>query len=151
MRDVETIECALTIAETGHLTYATLHTADCPQTINRIIDVFPAHQQQQVRTQLSFVLQGVFCQQLIPRRDGKGRTLAAEIMIVNTAIRALVRDDKIHQIASAIQTNAKEGSKPMNGSLYELVVQRLITKEEAISRSTDVEDLMRQFQKYGSQ
>lgn len=148
MRDMDTIESTLTIAETGHLTFATLHTSDCAQTINRVIDVFPAHQQQQVRTQLSFVLQGVFCQQLLARPDGKGRVLCSEIMIVNSAIRSLIRDEKIHQIYSQIQIGGKDGMRTMNQSLFELTMQHLITKEEALSRSTDLDDLTRLFQKY---
>jgi Tfp pilus assembly pilus retraction ATPase PilT len=109
MRDLETIEAALTLAETGHLTFATLHTSDVQQTVNRIVDVFPAHQQQQIRTMLSFTLQAVVCQQLVPRIHGKGRVLAAEIMIVNPAIRALIRDNKAHQIMSTIQTGWRRG------------------------------------------
>lgn len=149
MRDVETIEAALTIAETGHLTYATLHTSDCAQTINRIIDVFPSYQQQQVRTQLSFVLQAVFCQQLLQHRSGKGRVLASEIMIVNQAIRSLVRDDKVHQIYSQLQVGGKMGSKTMNQSLFDLVIKNSISRDEAFARSTDPDDLVRMFQKYG--
>jgi twitching motility protein PilT len=148
MRDKETIEIALTIAETGHLTYGTLHTSDCAQTINRIIDVFSADQQQQIRTQLSFVLQAVFCQQLLKHRSGKGRVLASEIMIVTTAIRSLVRDEKIHQIYSQIQTGGKLGSKTMNQSLFDLVQKNAISKEDAFEHSTDPDDLVRMFQKY---
>ena len=149
MRDLETIEAALTIAETGHLTFATLHTSDCAQTINRIIDVFPSYQQQQVRTQLSFVLQAVFCQQLLPTRDKQGRILASEVMISTTAIRSLVRDSKVHQIYSQIQTGGKLGMKTMNQSLFDLVMKRKVSKEDAFTRSTDTEDLLRMFQKYG--
>jgi twitching motility protein PilT len=145
MRDTETIEAALTIAETGHLTFATLHTGDCVQTINRIVDVFPAHQQQQVRTQLSFSLQAVFCQQLLPSTTGKGRVLAMETMIANSAIRSLIRDDKAHQIYSIIQTGGKLGMRTMNQSLHELCRRNLITYDEAIAHSGDVEDLKRTF------
>src|SRR5258708_1543116 len=120
MRDKETIELGLTLAETGHLTFATLHTSNCVQTINRIIDVFPAEQQNQIRTQVSFVLEGVFCQQLLPLATGKGRCLACEIMIPNDAIRANIRDDKVHQIYSTIQTGSKTGMHTMNQSLYEV-------------------------------
>jgi twitching motility protein PilT len=141
MRDLETIEAALTIAETGHLVLATLHTSDCVQTINRIVDVFPAHQQEQVRMQLSFVLLGVLSQQLIPRRDGKGRVLAAEVMLMNPAIRSLIRESKVHQIYSSIQTGQKEGMKTMNHALYELYESKLISYEEAISRSMDPDEL----------
>jgi len=143
MRDLETIEAALTLAETGHLTFATLHTSDAVQTINRIVDVFPAYQQQQIRTQLSFTLQAVFSQQLITRSDGRGRILAAEIMISNAAIRSLIRENKAHQIYSQIQTGGKEGMKTMNASLHELYSRRIITLDEATARSTDKDDLMR--------
>jgi twitching motility protein PilT len=149
MRDVETIESALTLAETGHLTFATLHTSDCIQTVNRIIDVFPSYQQQQIRTQLSFVMQAVFCQQLIPRANGRGRVLAAEVMIATSAIRALVRDDKAHQIYSVIQTGGKQGMRTLNQSLYELYKASLITYDDALSRTLDPEDLRRTFQRAG--
>jgi twitching motility protein PilT len=142
MRDLETIESALVIAETGHLAFATLHTNSCVQTINRIVDVFPAHQQPQVRAQLSFVLEGVLSQQLLPRADGKGRVLALEIMIPNAAIRNLIREDKIHQIYSQMQVGqAKFGMQTMNQSLASLYQRRYITFEEAISRSSDPEEL----------
>jgi twitching motility protein PilT len=145
MRDTETIEAALTIAETGHLTFATLHTSDCVQSINRVVDVFPAHQQQQVRTQLSFSLQAVLCQQLLPTASGKGRVLAIETMIANSAIRSLIRDDKAHQIYSIIQTGGKLGMRTMNQSLHELCRRNLITYDDAIAYSSDVEDLKRTF------
>jgi twitching motility protein PilT len=148
MRDVVTIETALILAETGHLTFATLHTADAVQTINRIVDVFPAYQQQQIRTQLSFTLQAIFCQQLIPRANGRGRVLAAEIMICTPAVRSLIREDKAHQIYSIIQTGGKYGMRTMNQSLYELYRAGLITYDDAISRSPDPEDLRRTFQRY---
>jgi twitching motility protein PilT len=143
MRDLETIEAALTLAETGHLTFATLHTSDCVQTINRIIDVFPAHQQQQIRTQLSFTLQAVLCQQLLPRSQGKGRALASEIMLVNPAIRALIRDDKGHQVYSIIQTSGKLGMKTMNQSLFELYRASLVTYEDCLSVSQDRTEFQR--------
>ncbi len=146
MRTMETIEAALTLAETGHLTFATLHTSDCVQTINRIVDVFPAYQQQQIRTQLSFTLQAVFCQQLIPQANQRGRVLAAEIMIANTAIRALIRDNKGHQMYSQIQTGGKEGMKTMNTSLHDLYKQRQIALDDALARSTDPEELKRLIQ-----
>jgi twitching motility protein PilT len=149
MRDMETISAALTIAETGHLTFATLHTNEVIQTINRIIDVFPAHQQEQIRTQLSFTLQAVFCQQLIPRADGQGRVMGAEIMIANQAVRSLIRENKAHQLTSIIQTGGRFGMKTMNQSLYELYRQHLITYDEALSRTMDPEDLKRIFQKNG--
>ncbi|MBN1808045.1 MAG: type IV pilus twitching motility protein PilT [Planctomycetes bacterium] len=147
MRDRETIELALTLAETGHLTLATLHTSDTTQTINRIIDVFPSSQQSQIRTQLSFVLEGVLCQQLLPHASGKGRVLTAEVMIPNDAIRALVREDKAHQIYSAIQTGSQSGMRTMNQALYEVYKQGRITWEEAVRRSSNVDDLKRTFRK----
>ena len=121
LRDLETIEAALTLAETGHLTFGTLHTSDAVQTINRIIDVFPAHQQQQIRTLLSFTLEAVFCQTLLPAATGRGRFMAAEIMIATNAIRALVREGKGHQIYSQIQTGGRQGMATMAASLAELV------------------------------
>ena len=147
MRDLETIEAALTLAETGHLTFATLHTSDTAQTINRIVDVFPAHQQQQIRTMLSFTLQAVICQQLIPRAQGKGRALAAEIMLVNSAIRALIRDDKSHQIQSIIQTCGKLGMRTMNQSVFELYRAGLIGHEDAVDASPDPSDMLRLMQR----
>ncbi len=143
MRDLETIETALVVAETGHLVLATLHTSDAVQTANRIIDVFPAHQQNQVRIQLSMELLGVMSQQLIPKAGGRGRVLASEVLIVNHAVRSLIREQKIHQMYSVIQTGQKEGMRTMNQSLYELYVNRVITLEEAMARSTDPDDLMR--------
>jgi len=147
MRDAETIETALTLAETGHLTFATLHTSDSIQTINRIVDVFPAYQQQQIRTQLSFVLQGIFAQQLIPRSNGRGRLLGSEVLIATSAVRALIRDDKAHQIFSLIQTGGKVGMRTMNQSLYELYRTNQITFDDALSRTTDPDDLKRLFQR----
>jgi len=143
MRDKETIEAGLTLAETGHLTFATLHTSDCVQTINRIVDVFPAYQQNQIRTQLSFVLEGVFCQQLLPKLQGRGRAMANEVMIPNSAIRSLIREDKCHQIQSHIQTGAKVGMRTMNQSLFDLYKNSLISWDEAIGHSSDPEDLKR--------
>jgi twitching motility protein PilT len=147
MRDQTTIEAALTLSETGHLTFASLHTSDAVQTMNRIVDVFPAYQQQQIRTQLSFTLQAVFCQQLVPKADGRGRSLAAEVMVANSAIRSLIREDKAHQIYSIIQTGGKSGMKTMNQALYDLYQQKLITYEEALSRTSDPDDLKRVFQR----
>jgi len=143
MRDLETIETALICAETGHLVFASLHTSDSVQTINRIIDVFPAHQQQQIRTQLSFVLIGIIAQQLIPHSSGKGRVLAPEVLIVTPAIKSLIRESKIHQICSTMQTSQKEGMLTMNQSLYELHKKGLISYEDALSRTLDPEDLSR--------
>jgi twitching motility protein PilT len=142
MRDLETIESALRIAETGHLTFATLHTNHASSTINRIIDVFPSHQQSQVRAQLSMVLEGILCQALLPRADGRGRILAAEILIPNPAIRNLIREDKIHQIYSAMQLGQEKfGMQTFNQALYSLYSQRLITLETAFSRSSNLEEL----------
>ena len=150
MRDLETIEAALTLAETGHLTFATLHTSDVTQTVNRIVDVFPAHQQQQIRTMLSFTLQAIVCQQLVPRQHGKGRALAAEVMIANPAIRSLIRDNKSHQIMSAIQTSAQVGMRTMNQSLFELYRQGTITFQDAREHSSDVADRERLMERHGS-
>ena len=147
MRDLETIESAMIIAETGHLVFATLHTSDCVQTINRIVDVFPSHQQQQIRTQLSFVLLGALSQQLIPRPGGSGRVLAMEILLANPAIRSLIRESKIHQVYSVMQTSQKEGMKTMNQALYELYQKKLISYEEAFARTTDPDDLSRIFKR----
>ena len=143
MRDLETIETALIVAETGHLVLATLHTSDAVQTVNRIVDVFPAHQQNQVRVQLSLELLAVISQQLIPKASGRGRVLAGEVLIINHAVRSLIREQKIHQIYSVIQTGQKEGMRTMNQSLYELYVNRVISLEEALARSMDPDDLMR--------
>ena len=141
MRDLETIEAALVLSETGHLTFGTLHTSDAVQTINRIIDVFPHNQQQQIRTQLSFTLEAVFCQQLVPNAHGKGRTLVAETMLVNQPVRALIRDDKAHQIYSIIQTSKKLGMQTMNTALAEAVLTNKITQEEALTRSSKPDEL----------
>jgi twitching motility protein PilT len=142
MRDLETIEAALTVSETGHLTFGTLHTNSCVQTINRVIDVFPAHQQPQVRAQLSFVLEGVLCQTLIPTLDGRGRALSLEIMVPNAAIRNLIREDKVHQVYSQIQVGqAKSGMQTMNQSLLNLYQRRVISFDDSMSRSPDPDEL----------
>ena len=141
MRDLETIAAALTIAETGHLTLGTLHTNSCAQTMNRIIDVFPTTQQAQVRAQLSLVLEGVLSQQLIPTADGRGRAMALEIMVTTPAIRNLIREEKLHQIYSAMQAGHKFGMQTMNQSLVDLITKRRITREEALNRSTLPEEL----------
>ena len=134
MRDLETIESALRIAETGHLTFGTLHTNSAAQTINRIVDVFPAHQQPQIRAQLSFVLEGILCQALLPRANGKGRVMAMEILVPNPAIRNLVREDKVHQIYSMMQTGqSKYGMQTFNQSLATLYFKKLITLQVALS------------------
>ena len=142
LRDLETIEAALTVAETGHLCFATLHTNSAVQTINRIVDVFPPYQQSQIRQQLSFVLEGALCQTLLPRANGPGRALALEVMVPNPAIRNLIREDKIHQLYSAMQVGQdKFGMQTMNQSLAILVQRRLITLDLAMGRSPDVEEL----------
>ncbi|MFM7297027.1 MAG: type IV pilus twitching motility protein PilT [Planctomycetota bacterium] len=141
LRDLETIEAALTLAETGHLTFGTLHTSDAVQTINRIVDVFPAHQQQQVRTQLSFSLEAVFSQQLLPLATGRGRALAAEVMLATPAVRALIREGKNHQIYSQIQTGGRLGMKTMATSLAELVRSGRVRLEEAERTATDLNEL----------
>ncbi len=142
MRDKETILSALTVAETGHLAFATLHTNDALQSINRIIDVFPAEQQDQVRTQLSFVLEAVVVQQLLPRSDSQGRVMAMEIMLMNPAIRALIRSEKIQQIPSMIEISSGEGMMTMNQSLYRLFKRNIISQELAMKRSSNPEGLL---------
>ena len=142
MRDRETIQAALTIAETGHLALATLHTNSTFETINRIVDVFPSGQQNQVRSQLSFSLSGVLTQQLIPRARGGGRCLAMEIMTCTPGIKAMIRDDKVHQIYGLMQAGQKHGMQTMNQSLHQAVINKWISKEEAVSRSSDVAELL---------
>ena len=142
MRDLETIESALRIAETGHLTFATLHTNSAVSTINRIIDVFPSMQQAQVRAQLSLTLEGILCQTLLPKADGRGRALAMEILIPNSAIRNLIREDKVHQIYSMMQTGQDiHGMQTFNQSLATLFHKRQITRETAMQRSSNVNEL----------
>jgi len=143
MRDLETIQAALTIAETGHLAFATLHTNSAAEAINRIIDVFPSHQQSQVRAQLAFVLEGIVTQTLLPKRQGKGRAMAAEILVVTQAIRALIRDDKIHQIYSSMQSGKKHGMQTLNDSLYALYVSRDVSEEECLRVSGDPNEFLR--------
>src|SRR5215813_13168043 len=142
MRDLETVEAALRIAETGHLTLATLHTNSASQTINRIIDIFPANQQAQIRTQLSLVLEGIVCQALLPRSDGKGRVVSLEIMVPTPAIRNLIRDDKIHQIYGAMQAGQEKlGMQTANQSLASLYMKRLITLDTAMAASSNRDEL----------
>ena len=142
MRDLETIESSLVVAETGHLVFSTLHTNSAVQTINRIIDVFPPHQQAQVRAQLSLVLQGVISQQLIPRRDGRGRVMACEVMIPNAAIRNLIREEKVHQVYSQMQVGQQKfGMQTMSQALVNLVQRNLITPEEALGHATEIEEM----------
>jgi twitching motility protein PilT len=143
MRDLETIETALICAETGHLTFATLHTNSCVETINRIIDVFPPHQQPQIRAQLSFVLEGVLTQLLLPKAREPGRCLAVEIMIPNPAIRNLIREDKLHQIYSQMQVGqAKFGMQTMNQSLFSLYQRGMITLNDAMERSHNLDEFL---------
>ncbi len=143
MRDLETIEAALVIAETGHLVFATLHTSDSAQTINRIIEVFPAEKQPQVRAQLSMVLLGILSQQLIPNSSGKGRLLGLEVLVANHAIRSQIREGKVHQIYSSIQTGQKEGMRTMNQTLCDFFAKGQISKEDALARTTEPQDLER--------
>ena len=143
MRDLETISAALTIAETGHLVLATLHTNSAAESVNRIIDAFPSHQQGQVRAQLAFVLEGVITQTLIPKAKGRGRVVAAEIMICTPAVRAVIRDDKIHQIYSLMQAGKKHGMQTMNDALQLLYMKGDVTLEEALKRSGDPAELLR--------
>jgi twitching motility protein PilT len=142
MRDLETIESALVVAETGHLVFSTLHTNSAVQTINRVIDVFPPHQQAQVRAQLSLVLQAVISQQLLVRKDGKGRCLAAEVMIPNPAIRNLIREEKVHQIYSQMQVGqSKFGMQTMSQALVALVQRNLISPDDAVARATEPDEV----------
>jgi twitching motility protein PilT len=142
MRDLETVESALKIAETGHLTFGTLHTNSAAQTINRIIDIFPANQQAQIRTQLSLVLEGIVCQSLLPRADGKGRVCSLEIMVPTPAIRNLIRDDKIHQIYGSMQAGQEKlGMQTANQSLASLYMKRLISLETAMTASSNKDEL----------
>jgi twitching motility protein PilT len=143
MRDLETVESALRIAETGHLTFATLHTNSAAQTINRIVDVFPAHQQTQIRTQLSMVLEGIVCQSLLPRADGRGRVVAVEVLIPTPAIRNLVRDDKVHQIYALMQAGQEKiGTQTLNQSLASLYYAGAITLETARQTSSLRDELV---------
>lgn len=150
MRDLETIEAALSISETGHLAFATLHTNGCVQTINRIIDVFPPYQQAQVRAQLSFVLEGVVSQQLIPHASGSGRALAVEVMIPTPAIRNLIREDKVHQIYSSMQVGqARNAMQTMNQSIFSLLQRGDITLQDAMARSSDPDELQTMIEQGG--
>ncbi len=152
MRDLETIEAALVVAETGHLCFATLHTNSCVQTINRVIDVFPPYQQTQVRTQLSFVLEGVLSQTLIPKLGGTGRALALEVMIPNPAIRNLIREDKIHQIYSQMQVGQEKfGMQTMNQCLVSLVARRIISLDDALGRCSDPDEFRQMLSTGGTQ
>ena len=143
MRDLETIAATLTIAETGHLAFATLHTNSAAEAINRIIDVFPSHQQSQVRAQLAFVLEGIVTQTLLPKAQGRGRVMAAEILVVTPAIRALIRDDKVHQIYSSMQAGKKFGMQTLNDALYQLYMAREVTADECLRVSGDPTEFQR--------
>jgi twitching motility protein PilT len=143
MRDLETTSSALTIAETGHLAFATLHTNSAAESINRIIDIFPSHQQTQIRTQLSFVLEGVITQTLLQKAKGRGRVMAAEILICTPAIRALIRDDKVEQIPSMMQAGKKHGMQTLNDALYQLYMAREVTKDECIRVTSFPNDFLR--------
>jgi len=143
MRDLETVQAALTIAETGHLAFATLHTNSAMESINRIIDVFPSHQQSQIRAQLSFVLEGVVTQTLLQRQKGRGRVMAAEILVMTPAIRALIRDEKIEQIPSMMQAGKKHGMQTLNDALYQLYMGREVSKEECLRVTSRPNDFLR--------
>lgn len=143
MRDLETIQAALTIAETGHLVFATLHTNSAAEAINRIIDVFPSHQQSQVRAQLAFVLEGIITQVLLPKISGRGRAMAAEVLVVTPAIRALIRDGKVHQIYSLMQSGKKFGMQTMNDALYQLYVNRLVSADDCVRSLGDPNEFLR--------
>lgn len=143
MRDLETIQTALTAAETGHLVFATLHTQDAPQTIDRMIDVFPPHQQEQIRVQIASTIQGIVTQQLLPRRDGRGRVVACEVLVPTPAVRNLIREGKAHQIYTVMQTGGKFGMQTMDAALADLVRRGMITRELAEHRSSNPEDLGR--------
>ncbi|MBY0491362.1 MAG: type IV pilus twitching motility protein PilT [Gemmatimonadaceae bacterium] len=143
MRDLETIQAALTIAETGHLVLATLHTNSAAEAINRIIDVFPSHQQSQVRAQLAFVLEGIVTQVLLPKMSGRGRAMAAEVLVVTPAIRALIRDDKVHQIYSLMQSGKKFGMQTLNDALYQLYVSRQVSADECVRCAGDPNEFLR--------
>jgi twitching motility protein PilT len=143
MRDLETIQAALTIAETGHLAFATLHTNSAAEAVNRMIDVFPSHQQSQVRAQLAFVLEGIITQTLLAKAKGRGRSMAAEILVVTPAIRALIRDDKVHQIYSSMQSGKKYGMQTLNDALYNLYMSREVALDECLRVSGDPNEFLR--------
>jgi len=143
MRDLETIAATLTLAETGHFVFATLHTPDAAQSINRIIDVFPHYQQAQIRAQLSFVLKAVISQQLLPKTPGPGRIVAVEILLCNQAVQNMIREEKVHQVYSVMQTSSESGMQTMNQALLDLYRRRYVTKAEILSRTTEVRDLER--------
>ncbi|MCC7055361.1 MAG: type IV pilus twitching motility protein PilT [Gemmatimonadaceae bacterium] len=143
MRDLDTISSAITIAETGHLAFATLHTNSAAEAVNRMIDVFPSHQQSQVRAQLAFTLEGIVTQVLLPKMNGKGRAMACEVLVVTPAIRALIRDDKMHQVYSMMQAGKKYGMQTLNDSLYQLYMSREVAEEECLRVSGDPVEFLR--------
>jgi twitching motility protein PilT len=143
MRDLDTISSAITIAETGHLAFATLHTNSAAEAVNRMIDVFPSHQQSQVRAQLAFTLEGIVTQVLLPKISGKGRVMASEVLVVTPAIRALIRDDKMHQVYSMMQAGKKYGMQTLNDSLYQLYMSREVSEEECLRVSGDAVEFLR--------
>jgi twitching motility protein PilT len=149
MRDLETMSAALTIAETGHLVLATLHTNSAYESINRIVDSFPSTQQQQVLSQLAFVLEGVVTQQLIPKAKGPGRVMVSEILICTPAVRAVIRERKIHQIYSLMQAGTKHGMQTMNQALFQAYIGKQIALDEALGRSSDVKELEGMLEKVG--
>jgi len=150
MRDLETMEAALTISETGHLAFATLHTNTAAEAINRIVDVFPNNQQEQVRMQLSFVLQAILCQTLIPKVGG-GRVMALEVLVATPAIRAVIRDDKVHQIYSLLQAGQKYGMQTMNQSLFNLYSKRQITMNDAVARTPNIQEFEEMLSRHSSE
>jgi twitching motility protein PilT len=151
MRDLETIESAVRISETGHLTFATLHTNSAYATINRVVDVFPPHQQQQIRAQLSLVLEGIVCQTLLPRADGKGRVVATEVLIPTSGIRNLIRENKIHQVYSMMQAGQeKHGMHTMAQSLVSLAMQRKISYELCLAEAHNPEEVQTLLQRSGA-
>jgi twitching motility protein PilT len=149
MRDLETMAAALTIAETGHLVLATLHTNSAYESINRIVDAFPSGQQQQVLSQLAFVLEGVVTQQLIPKAKGPGRVMVPEILICTPAVRAVIRERKTHQIYSLMQAGTKHGMQTMNQALFQAYIGKQIALDEALGRSSDVKELEGMLEKVG--
>jgi twitching motility protein PilT len=151
MRDLETIAAALTIAETGHLVLATLHTNSAYESINRVVDAFPSGQQQQILSQLAFVLEGVLTQQLIPRLKGPGRVMVAELLICTPAVRAVIRERKIHQIYSLMQAGTKHGMQTMNQALFQSYINKHISLDEALGRSPEVKELEQMLGKVGVQ
>jgi twitching motility protein PilT len=150
IRDLETVRTALTLAETGHLVLTTVHTSEAPQAISRILDIFPPHEQQGVRTQISLCLDAVLVQQLLPHASGTGRVLGTELMVATSGIRNLIRENNLQQLRSAIETGAKDGMHTMNSSLVRLVQEKVITEETALARSNDVKGILRDLGRTGT-